>query len=238
MSKILLTGGNGRLGTEIKRIIGPDVQVLSPSRQELDLSSIDRVIKFFEDESPQIVIHCAACTDLPGSQSKPEMAIRDNVIATSNVVLACAETGSRLVFISTSHVFDGRKGDYAPDESINPLGNYAKSKAASELVARMYENSLTIRVEFFGTDFPYDVAFDDKFATKLYSDQIAPMILAESLSDKRGVMHLDIPKRSIYEIAKERKSNVKRASISGYSGSTPNLIDTSLIGGLYVDRER
>jgi dTDP-4-dehydrorhamnose reductase len=166
------------------------------------------------------------------------MAIRDNVIATSNVVLACAETGSRLVFISTSHVFDGRKGDYAPDESINPLGNYAKSKAASELVARMYENSLTIRVEFFGTDFPYDVAFDDKFATKLYSDQIAPMILAESLSDKRGVMHLDIPKRSIYEIAKERKSNVKRASISGYSGSTPNLIDTSLIGGLYVDRER
>ena len=238
MRKVLLTGASGRLGAEIKKIFDVPDSLLSPSRSELDLANQEKVDEYFRKEAPEIVIHCAANTDLPGAQTNPGLTIRDNVVATSNLTLACIESGARLVFVSTSHVFDGKKGDYKPQDPLNPLGNYAKSKAAAELVVRMHTNSLTIRVEFFGRDFPYASAFDDKFATKLYSDEIAPKILAESLSNKTGIMHLDIPKRSIYEIAMQRNPEVKRSSVTLYSGSTPNLIDTSLIGGLYVERER
>lgn len=238
MSTVLLTGGAGRLGKEIVRIGIDGHNLLHPTRNELDLSDLKMVSDYFGSHRPDVVIHCAANTDLPGSQVDPRSAIVDNVIATANVTLACANIGSRLVFTSTSHVFDGRRGLYEASDPINPLGNYAKTKGASELTVRSYRNSLTIRVEFFGREFPYDVAFDDKFASKLYSDEIAPMIIRESMSDKTGVLHLEIPRRSIYDIAKERNPNVKRASVSYYSGSTPNLIDTSLIGGLYIDRER
>jgi dTDP-4-dehydrorhamnose reductase len=237
MSTVLLTGGAGRLGREIVRIGFVGHRLLHPTRCELDISDLAATRAYFMTNAPDVVIHCAADTDLPGAQVDPRKAIVDNVISTANITLACAEIGARLVFTSTSHVFDGRRGSYEVDEPINPLGNYAKTKGASELTVRTYNRSLTIRVEFFGREFPYDIAFDDKFASKLYSDEIAPMIVRESMSDKTGVMHLEIPRRSIYEIAKVRKPSVRRASIVDYTGSTPNLIDTSLVGGLYSDRE-
>lgn len=238
MKTILLTGGSGRLGRELLSLDVNKHKIIAPTKNEFNIRNLANVRNFFDMNNVDIILHCAANTDLHAAEINSENVILDNVIGTSNVLMVAMQKNVRFVLISSSHVFDGKRGMYHPHEPINPCGNYAKSKAASELVVRTYSNSLVIRVEFFGREFPYNVAFCDKYATKLYSDEIAPIILNESISEKVGVLHLDIERCSIYDIAKRRKPHVKKSNLSNYTSKLPNLIDTSLAGGIYDDRNR
>ena len=125
-----------------------------------------------------------------------------------NVLKSCKDLGKKLVFISTDYVFDGEKGNYTIDDPINPLSKYAKTKAAAELLVRTYENSLVIRTSFFGYEFPYEAAFVDQWSSKDYVDIIAPKVLKEILSDKKGIFHVGNERRSIYDLARVRNKNV------------------------------
>ena len=135
-----------------------------------------------------------------------------NVIGTLNLVSACAKRNIKLVYISTDYVFDGRNGPYEPEDPINPITVYAKSKAAGELCARCYPYSLVIRTSFFDTTFPYDAALVDQYTSKDYVDIIAPKILQAIKDNERGVVHVGSSRRSIYDIAITRKPYVKKIS--------------------------
>ena len=146
-------------------------------------------------------------------------------MGTVNITLACMEKNIRLVYISTAHVFDGKDGLYKPKDPINPIGKYAKSKAAGELVSRIYDNSLSIRTEFLPVEFPFEFAYVDKWTSKDYVDILAPKIVEKCLSDETGVCHVGSKRRSFYEIAMERNPNVKKGN------RTENFLkDTSFYG--------
>ena len=130
-----------------------------------------------------------------------------------------------MVFISTDYVFDGEKGNYSIHDSINPISKYAKTKASAELAVRTYDNSLVIRTSFYGHDFPYEKAFVDQWTSKDYIDIIAPKIKEVLHTDITGVIHIGSKKRSVYEIAKQRKSNVEPVSRSSVNFEVP--YDTS-----------
>jgi len=203
--KILITGGSGTLGKELLSLLKDSKNTIyAPSSIELNIFNYANCIEWFDLYRPELVIHCAAYTDVKASEKNAIRSIKSNVIGTSNIVLACERHEIKLVHISTDHVFDGEKGDYKIDDYINPVTKYAKSKGAAELVARMYDKTLVIRTSFFGRSFPYEKAFIDQWSTKDYVDIIAPKILEAALSDKLGVVHCVSSKRSIYEIAKER----------------------------------
>lgn len=86
---------------------------------------------------PDIVIHCAAWTDVDGCELDPEKAMRVNGRGAANVAAACCRSGAALVYISTDFVFDGRKRrPYLETDRPRPLSVYGKSKLAGEIAVR------------------------------------------------------------------------------------------------------
>jgi len=228
LMKIFITGGAGLLGKELIKNLQTDNTLYWPTHKECDIEDRTILRKHIEKFKPEILIHCAAFISIGESEKDPSKAIDANVIGTCNVVQECSRNNIKLIYISTTHVFDGKKGNYTIDDYINPLGNYAKTKAAGELVVRTYKNSLSIRTEFFGHDFPYPAAFTDRWASKDYIDVIAPKIASISLSNKTGICNVGSPRKTLYEIAKQRKKDVDKLFVKDFGQKVPILIDTSL----------
>jgi dTDP-4-dehydrorhamnose reductase len=226
--KILLTGGSGTLGKElIKLLAKTQHKIYYPSSSELDISDYNSCINAFDKYQPDLVINSAAYTDVKASENNVNKSIKTNIIGTCNIVLACERNNIRLAHISTDHVFDGEKGNYEVGDPINPITKYAKSKGSAELCARMYNNALIIRTSFFTHTFPYEKAFIDQWSSKDYVDIIAPKVLEAALSDKLGIVHCVSERRTLFDIARDRKPEVEGISRNDINFPTPK--DTSLI---------
>jgi dTDP-4-dehydrorhamnose reductase len=224
--RALLTGGTGTLGTELKKLSGDDIQFYSPSSSECNILNQEQIENCFKQRDFDLVVHCAAATNVTEIEKNPLNALEINVIGTINLLRECARHSKKMVFISTDYVFDGDKGNYSIHDPINPLSKYAKTKASAELAARTYDNSLVIRTSFYGHEFPYEKAFIDQWTSKDYVDVIAPKVLNAIKSDKVGIIHIGSLRSSVYEIAKKRNKNVKQMSRKDIRFKIPK--DTSL----------
>tara|TARA_R100001163_G_C5068290_1_gene208339 strand:- start:7929 stop:8627 length:699 start_codon:yes stop_codon:yes gene_type:complete len=229
--KVWLTGGSGLLGGELlQEFAKRNIDCRAPSHNECNIQDLPSVINSIAEYKPNIVIHCAAIAKFKDVEKNPLIALQTNIIGTCNVTYACMAADVRLIFISTSHVFDGQKGNYKPSDPINPLTKYSKTKAAGEYTALTHNNSLVIRTEFCDRDFPFDTAYTDKWSSKLYVDELTPELVEVSLSTKVGVCHLGGDRKSFYDFAKQRKPNVQQGSVKKLikNSKVPILIDTSL----------
>jgi dTDP-4-dehydrorhamnose reductase len=234
IKNIFLTGGNGTLGREIMKISRSyDVSIKNPTSYECDIMSHEDLRNHITEDI-DAVIHAAALTDIRGLEVNPIPSWDINVIGTINILKRCAEINKKMIFISTDYVFDGEKGRYKTTDPINPLSKYAKSKAAAELLVRTYENSLVIRTSFFGYKFPYEKAFIDQWSSKDYIDIIAPKVMDAIKSNKTGIVHIGSPRRSIYEIAIERRDDVKPIILNDINFRIPK--DVSLLLGFKNDK--
>lgn len=232
MKKILITGGSGLLGSNLKNdLMGKGYEVYAPTHQEMDITSRESLSCIIDKFKPEILIHCAAISKFDVAESRPMDTIEINIIGTCYITQECMKSGIKLVYISTSHVFDGNDGNYKFDDKINPLTKYSKSKAAGEMASLICENSLVIRTEFCGTEFPFETAFDDKYSSKEYIDLLIPRISEKCISNQLGICHVAGPRRSFYEFGKLRNPNVKRSSVYNLvkTSKIPILIDTSLV---------
>jgi len=226
--KILLTGGSGLLGKNlIRHLRVKGHEIIAPSSSELDITDP----LFFTLFDCDLVIHCAAIAKFADAEKNPIGTIETNIQGTCNALKHAMNQNARFVFISSSHVFDGQKGNYTHTDLPNPLTRYAKSKVAGEMATLIYEKSLVIRTEFCDVDFPFDTAFTDKYSSKEYIDIIAPKIAEKCLSEQTGICHVGGPRRSFYEFGQLRNPNVKPGSVENLlkTSTVPILIDTSLI---------
>ena len=99
----------------------------------LDIADAFKVRKIFTHESPELVFHLAAATDVDRCETDPEWAHRVNTLGTENLALACRELNIPMVYVSTAEVFDGNKPTpYIEDDAPNPLNTYAMSKLEGE----------------------------------------------------------------------------------------------------------
>lgn len=132
--RTLITGANGmlaRAAAEYCRSIGDHVTALS--RQELDIADLDAVRHALADAGPEIVLNCAAYTNVDGAESNVETAFQANAIGPENLAIVCDEIAAKLVTVSTDYVFDGEKGEpYIDTDEPNPIGVYAASKYDGE----------------------------------------------------------------------------------------------------------
>jgi len=228
LRNVFLTGGSGTLGSELIKISKAyDVNFVAPSSKECDITNPYQIHNHIKDSGCDTIVHSAAITDVKATENDPSLAWGVNVLGTLNVLKSCKDLGKKLVFISTDYVFDGEKGNYTIDNPINPLSKYAKTKAAAELLVRTYENSLVIRTSFFGYEFPYEAAFVDQWSSKDYVDIIAPKVLRATLSDKVGIVHVGMKRRTIYDIAKDRSDKVTQTMRNTMKISVPR--DTSFV---------
>jgi dTDP-4-dehydrorhamnose reductase len=224
--KIFLTGGSGTLGKELQKISKDyDILFTAPESKYCNITNSYQIRNNIAISNCDTVLHCAALTNVKEIENDPEESWLVNVYGTINVLRACAELNKKLIFISTDYVFDGEKGNYNINDPINPLSNYAKSKASAELLVRTYEKSLTIRTSFYGHQFPYEKAAEDQWPSKDYVDIIAPKILKEIKKENYGIAHVGSERRTIYDIAKDRNQNITKAKRNDFGINIPR--DTS-----------
>lgn len=138
MKKILVTGANGMLGQDLCPILEDNgYEVIETDINNLDITNAEQVKKCLTDSKPDIVIHCAAYTNVDKAEEDLKTAELINVTGTENIAEVCGKNGITLVYISTDYVFDGTKNSpYKPDDRINPINNYGMTKYEGEEAVR------------------------------------------------------------------------------------------------------
>lgn len=225
--KILITGGSGTLGSNIQKLI----QCHAPNSKELDITDFKKCRRAIKRYNPDIIIHCAAWTDVAGAEKKRAKCWQINVKGTQNMVKAAL--GRRFVFISTEYVFDGEKGNYKETDVPNPINFYSLTKLLGEAIVNQYQNTLIIRTAF-KRDGPwaYSKAFTDQWMSADFASERAPDIVKAALMMKlTGVIHISGRRKTIYELARRVSPEVGKISINDIPVRLPR--DTSLDSSLW-----
>jgi len=131
--KVLLTGAGGQLGQALLAAAPDNVELISTTRQELDLSDADACRIAVQKYQPDWVLNAGAYTAVDQAESEPELAHAINAGAPEAFAQELDRQGGRLLQVSTDFVFDGQQGfPYRVDQPTTPLGVYGGSKAAGE----------------------------------------------------------------------------------------------------------
>ena len=149
--KILLTGAHGMLAREIISTADPAQQFELRDLEHLDISCGEAVQQEVATLKPDVVINCAAYTNVDGCESDRDQAFAVNGEGPGHLARACRQAGARLCHISTDFVFDGSKGiPYLESDAVNPLSVYGASKAAGEQAIRevLGEDALIVRTSW------------------------------------------------------------------------------------------
>lgn len=129
---ILITGAKGQLGTALQLALKGN-QLTLIDLPEFDITHLDQIVELVVSTRPDIVIHCAAYTDVDGCVRDPELAYRVNALGTQNVALACLAGDAAMVHISTNEVFSGANpSGYEEWMPLSPRNPYGRTKAAAE----------------------------------------------------------------------------------------------------------
>ena len=225
---ILLTGGSGRLGTELQELLP---NVVAPPSDELELTQPESVAAALAKYRPTTVVHAAAYTDVRGAETDRARCWAVNVEGTRNLVRALGDVP--LVHISTDYVFYGDTGAYTEDAPVGPVRNYyALSKLVAEEVARVAPRHLIIRTSFRPREWPYKTAFEDVYTSQDYVDIIAPEIaLAIRHLDAIpfATLHIATERKSVFDLAQRRSDAVEPGSKAAAGVDLPD--DISLATG-------
>jgi dTDP-4-dehydrorhamnose reductase len=132
--KVLVTGAGGMLGRDVVLAAGnAGHDVVGFGHTELDVTDGGVVAKKLEMERPDVVINCAAWTDVDGAEEAEEAAMAANGIGAGNIAAAAAAQGAGVVYVSSDYVFDGAKGSpYVETDQPAPLSAYGRTKLAGE----------------------------------------------------------------------------------------------------------
>lgn len=203
--KILMTGGSGLLGKEILKL---DSTIIAPPHSELDITDFESVERVVKKYNPDVVLHCAAATKPPEHSKNSELGLAVNIIGTANVAVACVRYDKKLVYTSTDYVYAG-KGPHKEEEPLWPPYNFGWSKLGGECAVRLVSNHLILRLSFGPVPFPWDKVYDNQYNSKLYVDEMAPLILASAKSTAQGVMNVGGPRMSLADYARRTKPNIE-----------------------------
>lgn len=211
MKKILVTGANGQLGSELKDILGANnEQVLYTDVAQLDITKLDLVRAFIKEHKVTDIINCAAYTAVDKAETDQDIAYMVNCIAPKNLATVAAEENCRLIHVSTDYVFSGEAcTPYVESDPTSPLGVYGRTKlAGEEAVTDSGCDSVIIRTSWlysaYGNNFvktmmrlgkerdQLNVVFD-QVGTPTYAGDLAvaivKLIQSEELVDVSGLYH-------------------------------------------------
>jgi dTDP-4-dehydrorhamnose reductase len=132
--KVLVTGAGGMLGRDVVLAAGnAGHDVVAYGHVELDVTSRETLAAKLELERPDVVVNCAAWTDVDGAEEAEEAAMAVNAKGAGDVAAAAAHVGASVVYVSSDYVFDGAKGaPYVESDQPAPLSAYGRTKLAGE----------------------------------------------------------------------------------------------------------
>jgi dTDP-4-dehydrorhamnose reductase len=174
---------------------------------ELDITEPTSIEGAIEAARPDVVIHCAAMTNVDGAARDPALAYAINGVGTQNVAQACVRANAVLVHISTNEVFDGTKAEpYYEFDITNPINSYGKSKLAGEwFAAHLTSRFMIVRTSWLsapgGRNFIHRIqqladergklqVVTDEVASPTFVEDLAPAILKLVEAGRFGIYHL------------------------------------------------
>lgn len=204
--KILITGSAGQLGKELMRILPERHQVVGYGR-DMDVTDYAQVMGKVADARPELIIHCAALTNVDFCETNPEINYRVNALGTENVVLAAQKLKASLVYISTDYVFDGEKGSpYLEYDLPRPLNHYGLAKLAGErIIQSLLDRYFIVRTSWLynkeGKNFANTMlrlakekdelrVVNDQIGTPTYAPDLAECISKLIETDYYGLYHV------------------------------------------------
>jgi dTDP-4-dehydrorhamnose reductase len=221
--KLLITGSQGMLGTDVCTVArrrGHEIVGFPHSR--LDITDAGAVQDAVRAARPDVVVNCAAWTDVDGAETSPEEALVVNGAGAGHVAGAAFQSGAWTIHVSSDYVFDGAKRDpYVESDPVAPKSGYGRSKLAGELAvaAEAPERHTTVRSSWlFGASghcFPATIrrlaaerdeltVVDDQVGCPTFTGHLAEALV--DLADRRvsGVLHVAADGGcSWYEFARE-----------------------------------
>jgi dTDP-4-dehydrorhamnose reductase len=230
--KYLLTGGSGVLGTELQKHLG----CFTPSHGDMDITWPAREMsnelwsQGIRAESVRAIIHCAAFTDVPGSEANRRSVVEANIIGTRNVKELAKIFHVPMIYISSDYVFRGDLGGYRETDQTDPVNYYGITKLVGEVFLNI-DNDLILRTSFKPNDLwinRYDCAFIDLYSSADYTSKIAPRIAFAIYKGLTGVYHIATERKSIYELAYQTNPKVKKINIKDVVDSVRMPRDISL----------
>lgn len=208
--KILLTGAKGQLGSECKEVMKNDYEIIDTDLEEFDITSWDNVILTISQLSPDIILNCAAFTNVDECETKRRESERINVEGPRNLAQGAARYEKVIVHISSDFVFNGRKRlpqPYFEDDPMSPLSFYGVTKMESETAVKQNTlNYILIRTGWLygirGDNFIKRIlalalqkdreslrVVNDQFGSPTWSFRLAQQIKVLIDKGKEGVYH-------------------------------------------------
>jgi dTDP-4-dehydrorhamnose reductase len=192
-TKIVIVGAGGRLGAALMREYREKFDVVGFTHAQIDLADFDELEETVSRADFDLLVNCAALTNVDLCEEQPDQAFRVNAGAPELLAQICTDKQARLVHFSTDYVFDGEKREpYVEDDPANPISVYGESKRAGEKsVLQTQDRHIVVRVSWvFGPDRPSFIdavitraretdhvdAIADKLSTPTYTRDIAQML--------------------------------------------------------------
>ena len=213
MKKILVTGGNGRFASELKKI-KKKYKFIFFDKTKLNILKKTSILRAINSYKPNAILHLGGLSrPMSIHEKKISESINLNIIGTCNVVNACIEKKIKIIYFSTSYIYPGKKGNYQETDALLPWNNYGWSKLGGEAAVQMYKNSLILRVCMTEKPFIHKKAYSNVKSNFIFHDELAKLFL--KIIKKKGVYNLGGKKQTIFNFAKRTNPEVKKKISKG-----------------------
>jgi len=233
--KIVIIGASGFLGTKLMNLLLKENEVIGASIpfsgnfKELDATNKEQVFYFLKKENPEVVIDLVALTSSLACEQNPKLCKKLNFETAKNIADACKEINATMIFVSSSYVFDGKKGNYTEEDITNPLNQYGKYKVLAEKEVLKLKKSIVLRTAIMygynGKDKPNGV-FDKvlsgeniilgdptQLRNPLFVDDVAVIISSLLKKKQSGLFHMAGPENmTMFDFLKKLEGIVRKDS--------------------------
>tara|TARA_B100000963_G_C22497172_1_gene612026 strand:+ start:253 stop:945 length:693 start_codon:yes stop_codon:yes gene_type:complete len=221
MSKIIVTGSDGRFGKILQKI---NKKLIFRNKKQLNILSISSISKNFKKYKPSHILHLAGLSrPMKMHHKNINRSIDLNIIGTCNLVKEASKIGAKIIYLSTSYVYPGKKGNYSEEDALKPWNNYSWSKLGGECAVHMYKNSLILRVCMTEKPFVHKKAYANVKSNFMYQEDAAKIVLRTL--NKKGILNVGGTSQTVYEFVKKENKKVKKIFSKG---EFPKRVDMSL----------
>ena len=260
--KILITGSNGQLGNELQKIVATgkaeigavseeikNAEVFAMDVDILDITNLEQVKKVLNEVKPDVVINCAAATNVDGCEANQDLAFKINSLGPRNLAMVAEELGAKIVQVSTDYVFSGvGEAPLKECDLVAPVSVYGKTKLLGEEFVRDFSTKYYIvrtawLYGYVGHNFVYTMmklgkdrdtlnVVNDQLGNPTHANDLAYHILKLIQTEEYGVYHCTGKGEcSWYNFASEimklsgRNCTVNPCTSEEYKSMYPNSAD-------------